>query len=461
MKKYFLFTTLAANQTEFFKSLAIYLKSQGHEAGVVCFHERSVDLLKTSNVDTYNIFEVIRKSVSFGNDLNHQFSNTVSKYQFPDSHVLFAHEGCAFNLFDREKLQKKFIGYTEGFALILNQIKSRFHGEVIVIQELGGFSSLLSALYVSRAFKLQHYFLEPAFYKGRCFILENTWESLKVKSLADKISPEVESYIKNTISNRKIVIPDKDKFHYLGLFSKIFRIYNFRRLFEKIFDRYLFGKEEEFRYVWNYTWRHTKMFICKFMLNSYYREVPQEAFVYFPLHVPMDISLTIRSPHCLDQYHLIDLICRSLPLNMKLVIKEHPAMVGVLELGRMQDILRKNKNLVLLRPTINNYDVLGKCEMIVTVNSKSGAEGLALGQKVLVLGDAFYSYCPLVKHSTDLGQIESLIRQTLNSQSPDMNQVNLYFESVWRNSFPGEIYNLDEENVSGFGQQILKLGAQG
>lgn len=196
------------------------------------------------------------------------------------------------------------------------------------------------------------------------------------------------------------------------------------------------------------------MFVCKFRLNSFYREVPKEEFAYFPLHVPMDVALTVRSPHCLDQYHLIDLLCRSLPFGKKLAIKEHPAMVGVLQLDRVLELLRKHENLVLLRPTTNNYDVLSKCEFVFTVNSKSGAEALMIGKKVLAFGDAFYSQCPLIKHSSDLGKIDQLIPEIMNKVEPSEEVIYRYFQSVWDASFQGEIYSLDLGNIKNFVKNI-------
>lgn len=458
MKKYFLFTTLAANQTEFFKAIAMDLKKQGYGAGVVCFHERSMDLLNGSGVDAFNIFEIIRKQVPFETNLNQQFQALVKKYHLPDTQMLFAHEASAFNLRSQAELQRKFIGYCEGMNLILKDVQGRSQGPVVVVQELGGFSSLLSAFYVAKAAGILHLFLEPAFFKGRCFSISNSWNALPITEMAEKTSSDVAAYFQNTISNKKIVIPDKDRAHYLGLFAKIFRLYNFRRWVEKFADRYFLGKEEEFRYIWNYTFRHLKMFWCKFALSSQYKaQVPADPFVYFPLHVPMDVALTLRSPHCLDQYHLIDLICRSLPFGMKLLIKEHPAMVGVLDLGRMKELLKNHENLEMLNPKINNYDVLGKSQLIVTVNSKSGAEALALGQKVLVLGDAFYSRSPLVRYSTDLGKLGEMIAEELKKPVPASESIMRYFEKVWQASFQGEIYALTPPNIQSFSRNIIEF----
>lgn len=106
MSKYFLFTSLAANQTEFFKRIAEDLKAQGFGAGVVCYHERSMDLLESSSADAYNIFEIVRNHVQFQSNLSQQFSEIIKKYQYPDSHIIFAHEMAAFNIFSEVQLQK-------------------------------------------------------------------------------------------------------------------------------------------------------------------------------------------------------------------------------------------------------------------------------------------------------------------------------------------------------------------
>lgn len=132
-------------------------------------------------------------------------------------------------------------------------------------------------------------------------------------------------------------------------------------------------------------------------------------------------------------------------------------MVGVLDLGRMKELLKNHENLEMLNPKINNYDVLGKSQLIVTVNSKSGAEALALGQKVLVLGDAFYSRSPLVRYSTDLGKLGEMIAEELKKPAPASESIMRYFEKVWQASFQGEIYALTPPNIQSFSRNIIEF----
>ncbi len=454
--KAYLFTSLAMNQTLFFEGLARELKQAGHETEIICFHERSSDYLTKKNVPNLNVFQKIREMPAI-RDVESEYQEIVKKYFLPSSHLIFSHEMAAFELYDLDEIKKKFIGYSKVIGNRIQALKDQGH-KVVMVQELGGFSSLLSTFFVSRALGLDHYFIEPAFFKGRYFMVKNSIQALGVYQLSNsQAESEFVQYLDSAIKNKKIVIPDKDRKHYWGLFAKVFNFYNFKRLFQKLGDRFIFNKQEEFRYIGTFTFRHIKMFWNKYRLGVFYSEIPDKKFIYYPLHVPMDVALTIRSPHCLDQYSIIDLICRTLPLGYQLVIKEHPAMVGVMHLGRMKDLLSRNANLTILRPNINNYDVLGKTDLVVTVNSKSGAEALLLNKRVLVMGDAFYSLSPLVKKVSELSQLDLEMKNILEQPAPEAEKIKRYFQAVWENSHEGEIYSLDKVVQKKFAQHIESL----
>ena len=51
--------------------------------------------------------------------------------------------------------------------------------------------------------------------------------------------------------------------------------------------------------------------------------MPDTPFVYYPLHVPADMALTLRSPEYLDQVATIDFLLRTIPDSHVLVAKEH------------------------------------------------------------------------------------------------------------------------------------------
>ena len=116
-------------------------------------------------------------------------------------------------------------------------------------------------------------------------------------------------------------------------------------------------------------------------------------------------------------------------------------------------------NFVLLPPQTNNYGVLGRADAIVSVNSKSGAEAVLLGKPVVVMGDAFYRSCPLVFPVDRLSDVPQRLREALRSQSFDPARAAPYFETAWRQSFPGELYIENPQQLDTFATSLLSAVA--
>src|SRR3546814_1423321 len=91
-------------------------------------------------------------------------------------------------------------------------------------------------------------------------------------------------------------------------------------------------------------------------------------FVYFPLHVPGDMALTMRSPEYLDQLSLIEQILRAVPANCNVAIKEHPAMIGACDATRLMEMRRRYPQFKILPPTTNNYEVIRASRLVVSIN---------------------------------------------------------------------------------------------
>jgi capsule polysaccharide modification protein KpsS len=169
------------------------------------------------------------------------------------------------------------------------------------------------------------------------------------------------------------------------------------------------------------------------------------------------MALTLRSPHLLDQLALIDYLCRSIPHGHRLVIKEHPAMVGAVDAKRLIELLQRHDNLALLPPTTNNYKVLAGADAVVSVNSKSGAEAGLVGKPVLVLGDAFYADAPFTTPVSRTQDIPTQLAQVLSPdhQVPPSADVRRYFAQVWHHTHPGELYVPEAANIETFTRSML------
>jgi hypothetical protein len=437
------------NQAAFFARVGEALSSKGYEIAHMCFHERSHEWLERSGYRSYN---------AYAWQPDRPDTIELSDYGINDPAVLLRHEKAAYELNDTRALMRKLQGHTAASARILRDVAGRGAAEpVVLVQELGGFLSVLGAHYAARARGSDSLFIEPSFFRGRVFISRNRLAAPEVSSSpAARAGDEVARYLAQTLEQQRVVIPAKDTLHYRRAGAKITDRRNLRRLVEKTWDKHVLGKREEFEHIAGHVGRHVRMFLNARRLRSSYRELDGlKPFVYYPLHVPADFALTIRAPEYLDQCSLLDVLCRSVPGTHRVAFKEHPALIGAVQYSRVATQLKKHENLVMLDPGINNYDVLKQADAVVTVNSKSGAEALLLGKPVLALGDSFYRTSRYVVRVDSLADLPSALRDAIERpRTFDSADVAAYFQNIWDSSYAGELYELSESNVIAFAQSL-------
>ena len=244
------------------------------------------------------------------------------------------------------------------------------------------------SIFKLKKYIIKNFLIEPSFFQGSFHLTKNTF-------ICDPISNKnsvknFESIFDNIKMKKKIVIPKKDISHFKSPTSKIFNSKNIMRFINKFIIIYIFKQSYEFDEVIKYSILHLKNFLnYVFLLPIYERSIPKDNFLYFPLHVPNDFAITIRSPKYIDQLKLIKKILKELPPDQYLFIKEHPARVGSINFSEMYKLL-KNKKIKILKPSINSYDIIEKSRSIITINSKTGFEALIYNKPLYVFGESYY-----------------------------------------------------------------------
>jgi hypothetical protein len=442
-----LFVTLAMNQTRFYAALGMAMAQKGYRIRHLCFHERSHEWLAASGERSFNAFA---RQPERPDDVD------MSAYRIPHAHLLLQHEKAAYEIYDTRRLLRKLKGHLHAVSGVLDELEREAPGKIHIVQELGGFLSVLAACFGARARGIDNWFIEPSFYKGRVFLTRNSLAAPVVPDRNDvHVRNEVRDYLERVKREQSVVIPAKDRHHYRRAAAKLSDARNLRRLAEKGWDIYVLGKREEFEYPAGHVRRHVRMFVNHLRLKRHYRSMPEGGrYVYYPLHVPADFALTIRSPQYLDQYALVDYLCRSVPASHRVLIKEHPALVGAVSYARIEDLLLRHDNLVLLDPRLNNYQVIADADAVVTVNSKSGAEALLLGRPLVVLGDAFYRGCGHAIGVVRLDELPSALEGALARGALNGEAAHPYFQEIWDSSHAGELYELSGANVSAFAASL-------
>jgi hypothetical protein len=450
-----LITTLAEYQTRFWLPVALKLRDLGHEVAFLSFDDRSSELLMAAG---FRVFSATRvANVPRGDDP--ATDALFTRFGIDQVNFWLSHERFAFGLRDTVALRGKLAAAllaADGACTEWSR-----DGSAVMVQELGGFLSVVGSFFAARAHGLHNWFIEPSFFRGRLFFLRDSFAAISIPRSEPlrAIPPQVECYLHETIKSGSIVVPLKDRHQYTTARKKIVNWRNARRLIEKLTDKYVHGKKQEFGHIGSHVKTHARMLLNSYSLRNRYTPLERaERFIYYPLHVPGDMALTLRSPHLLDQLALIDYLARSVPATHRLAIKEHPAMVGAVDAGRLSGLLDRYDNLILLPPTTNNYEVIRRADAVVSVNSKSGAEAGLLGKPVLVLGDAFYCDAPF---STVVDRVQDLPYQLAQIVAPshaglEQDALTRYFADVWDRTLPGELYMDDNANVDEFTASLVK-----
>ncbi|WP_438278967.1 capsular polysaccharide export protein, LipB/KpsS family [Nitrobacter sp.] len=449
-----LITALAAYQTRFWIPVAQRLGNAGRDVHLLAFDDRSAEMAEKAGVPVVNMY---RSGLQGGAPVDDEraFAARVAGYGLDGTNFLFSHERVTFGIRDTAVLRRRFMIYTNAMEAVLDRLTAEGK-RVIAVQELGGFLSVIACFYAARRRGVRNWFIEPSFFRGRLYYTPDSFGAPDTMPVpADAVSADVRAYLDDTLRQRAIVIPLKDQHQYSAAFRKIANARNARRLVEKLWDQFALGKHQEFGHNLRHARMHAAMAFGAARLRKIYRPMPDGSFVYYPLHVPADMALTLRSPEYLDQVATIDFLLRTIPDTHVLVVKEHPAQIGAIPANRLFELARRFDNFILLPPQINNYAVLARADAVVSVNSKSGAEAVLLGKPVVVMGDAFYRSCPLVFAAERLKDVPQRLREALDSRGFDPAMAAPYFETAWRRSFPGDLYTDDPQRLDTFAASLL------
>ena len=447
----FVITTLAEYQTRFWLPVARHLQALGVRPSFVSFDDRSSEMIARGGFPAIALGAIEpMPSPARQAEIFERFG--IDRLAFRTSHERFAF-GRTDTAAMHEKLARSALAAERAIAAAGAQ------GKVTMVQEVGGFLSVIGSFFAARAAGIDNWFIEPSFFRGRISLTLNSFAAPAPTGGDCAPTAEMRDYLDATLARGAIVIPEKDAHQYRSAVTKVVNVRNARRLAEKLRDKYLLGKRQEFGFIGNQVGTHLKMIGNSRKLNAHYTELGRlGSFVYYPLHVPGDMALTIRSPQYLDQLALVDYLCRTLPDGTRLALKEHPAMVGALDAERMIALLQRYDNLALIPPTTNNYAVMRQARCVVSVNSKSGAEAGLLGKSVFVLGDAFYRGAPFalpVGAITDLPPRLAALLAEAPADLPPPAYLD-WFACLWRQSWPGELYAASEAKAEEFAHSLVQ-----
>lgn len=241
---------------------------------------------------------------------------------------------------------------------------------------------------------------------------------------------------------------------------KFSRAQHFEFLHQARFSRALTFVFEKFSEWWKnplYREDYTYIHPVGFLLDSIRRKTrnlignddlydeydPSSHFVFFPLHFEPELSLLLLAPFDTDQIGVVRRVAQSLPVGMKLVVKEHPQMVAMRPRWFYKE-LKKIPNVQLVRPDISSFSIIARASLITVISGSVGWEAALFGKPVITFGNIFYNALPSVTRSRIPEELPALIASKLSAFTFDEEGLIRFVAAILEDSAHADILHIWE-----------------
>lgn len=187
----------------------------------------------------------------------------------------------------------------------------------------------------------------------------------------------------------------------------------------------------------------------------------KQPFVYFPLHVEPEISLLMGAPYYTDQLSVITNIAKSIPINYKLLVKEHP--------GQEEHVWRKEEfykeildlpNVFLIHPSITSDEIISKSSLVFSIRGTTSLEAIFHKKpSIAFLPETGYTTIPSIKIVNNFSEIPEAIKQSLKIEVKleDLSDFISYIQEI-SFVFPHQRYSYEVAKRLNYISGFLKEG---
>jgi capsule polysaccharide modification protein KpsS len=216
------------------------------------------------------------------------------------------------------------------------------------------------------------------------------------------------------------------------------------------------------RFVWYQSRKKIRKLIGFEKFYSQYDK--DERYAFYPLHLEPEQAILDYAPYYINQTALIEQIARSLPIDMKLYIKDHPTM----SFKRKKTFYKKLLNIPnvkIIDHRTKSFEIIKNSSLIITTTSTVGWEALFLKKPVITFGNVFYNIFPTVKKCTEIEKLYELVKEQIEGFEFDdelfmklvasvlQDTVDMNLNSLWFENFE-KIKN--DQGIKDFAKLIAK-----
>jgi len=203
----------------------------------------------------------------------------------------------------------------------------------------------------------------------------------------------------------------------------------------------------------------------RFINNNLLKEIKfSNPFIYYPLHMEMERALLISAPFYTNQIEIIKNIAKSLPINYRLIVKEHPAQVkrSWRSISKYKEIM-EIPNIILLHPDFSNDILYKNSQATITISGSAGFEASAYGKPVITFVDTNYSILPTVHTLNDIKELPQLIKKIIFQKCVPSHFeafINLLQKNISQFDWPEFLLKIDNEFFYGGNFHDVKISEE-
>ncbi len=170
----------------------------------------------------------------------------------------------------------------------------------------------------------------------------------------------------------------------------------------------------------------------------------KEHFIFFPLHQEPERSLLISSPFINDQIEVIKLISKSLPIDYKLYVKEHPTQ-GKGRGWRPISIYKKMMeipNVRLIHPSVDSHKIFPQCALVTSISGTSCFEAAFYQKPSIVFSNEGFTILPSIYQIKSPEELPNMIKSALET-NVKVSDLDKYVTFLEENSFTFDYPDLE------------------
>lgn len=163
-------------------------------------------------------------------------------------------------------------------------------------------------------------------------------------------------------------------------------------------------------------------------------------YIYFPLHMEPERTLLIDAPFHTNQLDIIKNLSKSIPIDYKLYVKEHPSMVHRewRPVSFYKEILSL-PNVVFIHPSFSSDELIKQSSLVIAITGTASFDAIFYNVPSITLTKNDFSSLEYVTNCDSWEKLPDLIRESLEKKI-DRNMILPYLNFLKHNCFDFEMY---------------------